>query len=308
MAAVNDRSEPESAMPPGPYPHRLSRYLALLRIRQWIKNGFVLMPLLLTPGSLEAGSIARVLLALLCFCAVSSASYIVNDYADREADRAHPRKRFRPLAAGSLTVTEAALLMALLLVLGFAGASLLSSTLLLILGAYFLLNLSYSFALKHLAIVDIVIIAAGFVLRVGAGAVTINVRTSVWIIVCTGLLALFLALAKRRDDLVNALDAAHRPSLVGYNKAFIDASLIVVISATFVSYVIYTTDAQVMARLGSEQLYLTIPFVLAGILRYLQIVLVEERSGSPTTIVLRDRFTIVCVLGWLACLVVLIQL
>ena len=286
---------------------RLGRYVALVRVRQWVKNGFVLMPILLTPGTLTAPTVGKALLAFCCFCAVSSASYIVNDYVDRGVDRQHPEKQFRPLAAGDLAVSEAAMLLALLLALAFSIASLLSATLVVIIAAYFILNLAYSFSLKHIAIVDIIVISAGFVLRVEAGAEAISVEPSVWIIVCTGLLALFLALGKRRDDLARALDGNHRRSLDGYNKSFVDVSLTIVLAATFVSYVIYTTDVEVMQRFGTERLYLTIPFVLAGILRYLQITLVEERSGSPTAIVLRDRFTILTVLGWLACLVVLIH-
>jgi 4-hydroxybenzoate polyprenyltransferase len=309
MAAMNERSGPDTpgrlaARPGG----RARGYMALARPSQWVKNGFVALPLALTPGALVAPEIGRAALAVAAFCLVASAGYVVNDLADREADRAHPLKRWRPLAAGLIGTGEAAALAAALLLAGLAAAWAVSATLVMFVAAYLALSLSYSFALKHVAIVDVLVIAAGFVMRVEAGSAAIAARPSVWIVVCTGLLALFLALAKRRDDLVIELGAGHRRSLAGYNKAFVDASLVVVIAAAFVSYVIYTADAEVMARLGSRHLYLTVPFVLAGILRYLQIVLVEERSGSPTTILLTDRFTGAAVLGWLACFMALIHL
>ena len=310
MAAMHDRSGPEA---PDLEPvaarawRRPGAYLVLARPTQWVKNGFVAMPLLLTPEAIDWTGIGHTLLAVLAFCLVASAGYVANDIADRETDRIHPTKRFRPLAAESLSVAEAALIGVLLLAAGLAAALAVSVKLLVMVIAYLAVSAAYTYVLKHRAIVDVMAIAAGFVLRVEAGAVAIGVDPSVWIIVCTGLLALFLALAKRRDDLVFALDAGHRRSLAGYNKPFLDASLIVVIGASFVAYVIYTTDAEVMARLGTERLYLTVPFVLAGILRYLQITLVEERSGSPTSILLTDRFTGVTVAAWLVSLIVLIH-
>ncbi len=306
-SAPADEGSPGEEAPPSGSVARIDSYFRLLRPKQWVKNGFVVMPLLLTPATLSVGSLTQVAAAFLCFCAAASAGYIVNDYADHEADRQHPEKRHRPLAAGAVSVAGAVVLLVLLLVAALVGAVLLSPTIFAIVIGYIVLNLAYSFALKHVSIVDIIVVAAGFVLRIEAGAAAIRVRPSVWIIVCTGLLALFLALAKRRDDLVRELDGEHRPSLEGYNKAFVDVAIAILLAATFVSYVIYTTDAQVMARLGSERLYLTIPFVLAGILRYLQITLVEERSGSPTNILLSDRFTALVVLGWLASLALLVH-
>jgi decaprenyl-phosphate phosphoribosyltransferase len=163
---------------------------------------------------------------------------------------------------------------------------------------YFSINLLYSFRLKHVAILDVLIVAAGFVLRVDAGAAAIQVEPTVWIVVCTGLLALFLALAKRRDDLAKDLSEEHRPSLAGYSRRFIDQALAMILGALLVSYLIYTTDQTVIARYGTDKLYLTAPFVIAGVLRYLQITVVEERSGSPTDIALTDRFLIATMFGW----------
>jgi decaprenyl-phosphate phosphoribosyltransferase len=146
----------------------------------------------------------------------------------------------------------------------------------------------------------VLVVAMGFVLRVEAGSAAIAVPATVWILVCTGLLALFLALAKRRDDLTADLGTDHRKSLDGYTLGFVDTALAVILGALLVSYLIYTTDETVMAKYGTERLYMTAPFVVAGVLRYLQIALVEKGSGSPTDIALSDRFIVVCVLGWIA--------
>lgn len=272
--------------------------LALLRPQQWVKNAFVVAPLFFTPSALVGPLILRVLLGVLSFCALASCVYIINDYMDRSADRQHPEKRFRPLAAGTVPVSLA---FAELLVLGAGGLGIgfyLSTAFGEIALLYLAVNLLYSLKLKRMSIIDVMLVALGYVLRVYAGAEAIGVPATVWIIVCTGLVSLFIALAKRRDDLVRNLDAGHRTALKGYTKPFIDACLSIVLSGLVVSYLIYTTEQDVMIRLGSTKLYLTTPFVIMGVLRYLQIALVEERSGSPTTLVLTDRFLILCVVGW----------
>ncbi|MDH3918332.1 MAG: hypothetical protein OEU25_09120, partial [Rhodospirillales bacterium] len=168
-----------------------------------------------------------------------------------------------------------------------------------VIGLYLAMIAAYSFGLKRIAILDVMIIAFGFVLRVEAGAILIDVQPSAWILIITGLLALFLALAKRRDDLILRLDDEHRQSLNGYSKPFLDVAVSAVLGALLVAYLIYTTDPSVMERLGTQQIFYTAPFVVMGILRYLQIMLIEERSGSPTAILFTDPFTILTVLGWI---------
>lgn len=278
----------------------------LLRPHQWVKNGFIAAPLLFTPAAVSAQSVATVLVGVVSFCCLSSAVYIFNDYMDRETDRQHARKRLRPLAAGTVSVPVAFLLMAMLFAGGGALALGLSLKFASIAGIYLGLNLVYSVWLKHVSIIDLMLVAAGFVLRVEAGAALIGVEPSVWIIVMTGLLALFFILAKRRDDLIKRLGDDHRGSLEGYTKPFLDAMMGVILGALLVAYLIYTTDEQAMERLGTDNLVYTTPFVIAGIFRYLQITIVEERSGSPTTIVLTDPFLIVTFLGWLLTFVVLL--
>lgn len=274
-------------------------FLRLLRPRQWVKNAFIVAPLFFTPPAWTGSGVLAVLLTVIVFCLLSSAVYVINDYADREADRLHPDKKHRPIASGEISPAGALAIAAALLVAAAAVAlGRLPHSVTIIAAAYFAINLLYSFGLKHVSILDVLIVSAGFVLRVDAGAAAIAVEPTVWIVVCAGLLALFLALAKRRDDLAKDLSETHRPSLVGYNRRFIDQALSMILGALLVSYLIYTTDQGVIARYGTDKLYLTAPFVVAGVLRYLQITVVEERSGSPTDIALTDRFLILTMLGW----------
>ena len=284
----------------------LAAVIRLLRPHQWVKNAFLAAPLFFTPSEVDAASVTAVALGFVAFCLVSSGVYVVNDLADRESDRLHPAKRTRPIAAGQVGVPMALVLAILLVGGGGVVAVALSASFASVLGVYLLLNLAYSLRLKHVAIVDVLLIAAGFVLRVEGGAALAGIVPTPWIIIMTGLLALFLALAKRRDDLVLALNNDHRRSLDGYNRSFLDAAVGVTLGALLVSYLVYTTDEQVMQRLGSRNLFYTAPFVVAGLLRYLQITLVEERSGAPTRIVLTDGFLIATVLGWIVVFAALI--
>jgi decaprenyl-phosphate phosphoribosyltransferase len=281
--------------------------LVLLRPHQWVKNLFVAAPLFFTPAALGAASVSRVALAFACFCALASAMYVLNDWCDREADRRHPIKRLRPLASGEVSAGAALVLALLLAAAALAGAFLLLPAAFgLVLAGYGVLNLGYSLWLKRVAIVDVLVIAIGFVLRVYAGGFVIGVVPTVWILACTLLLALFLALAKRRDDIVRGIDEGHRQSLAGYNLPFLDTAVAVVLAALLVCYLLYTTQPENMARLHSDKLFLTAPFVIAGVLRYLQITIVEHRSGSPTRLALSDRFLLLTILGWLATFAVLI--
>lgn len=271
----------------------------LMRPHQWVKNAFVAAPLFFTPHVLSVETVALILAGVAAFCLVSSSVYILNDYVDRDADRLHPKKCRRPIASGQVSPGTALAAFALILALGLTLAFTLDPTFGAVTALYFVVNVAYCFVLKNISLVDVLTITFGFVLRVVAGAALIQVDISVWILMCTGLIALFLALAKRRDDLAKALDGSHRPALDGYTKPFLDAVITVVLGALLVAYMMYATDQEVALRLQTEQVYLTVPFVLAGILRYLQIALVEERSGSPTVVVLSDGFLIACMAMWL---------
>ncbi|WP_181706021.1 decaprenyl-phosphate phosphoribosyltransferase [Chthonobacter rhizosphaerae] len=272
--------------------------IRLLRPHQWVKNAFVAAPLFFNPHVMSLEAVGLVALGILSFCFVASAVYVLNDLVDRESDRLHPKKRFRPLASGQVTPVAGLTAFVVVLALGLALAFTLDPSFGALVGLYFLVNVAYCFALKNISIIDVLTITFGFVLRVGAGATLIGVDVSVWILMCTGLIALFLALAKRRDDLTKSLGSAHRPALNGYTKPFLDAVTSLVLGALLVAYMMYATDTEVAERLQTDQLYLTMPFVVAGILRYLQISLVEERSGAPTVVVLSDTFLIGCMACW----------
>lgn len=282
--------------------------IVLCRPHQWVKNAFVLAPILFSPHLLAPELLLRALIGFLCFCAISSTVYIVNDYMDRATDRLHPEKRSRPLAAGTVTTTDAMLTAGFLAAGAAVVASYLDPAFCLILIAYFGLNLAYSLKLKRISILDVMIVAFGFILRIEGGAQLVHIDPSVWIVVCTGLIALFIAIAKRRDDIVHKLGTDHRNALAGYSRIYLDVCMTMILGALLVSYIIYCTDIAVMARMGTEHLYFTVPFVIAGVMRYLQIALVEQQSGSPTRIIVTDRFMLSAILGWLATFLALIHL
>lgn len=283
-------------------------FARLVRPAQWVKNAFVAAPLFFTPSAVTLEACLLTLAAIACFCAVSSSIYVLNDYLDRDGDRAHPTKCHRPLAAGTVSVKVALTGGAVLAIGGLSGGLLLSSSFALIIVLYLLLNVAYSLGLKTLSLVDLFIITLGFILRVEGGAAVIGVSASAWITIMTGLLALFLALAKRRDDLVQNLDRDHRRSLDGYTVPFLDTAMAIVTAALLVAYLIYTTDVTVMTRLGTDKLFATAPFVVYGILRYLQVTMVEQRSGSPTRIALTDPPMMLAIAGWAATFMILLYI
>lgn len=289
-------------LPPLPVPP----VIKLIRPHHWIKSGFVAAPLFFTPSALSLANLWLVGLGVLCWSFVASAIYILNDWRDIATDRAHPTKKNRPLAAGTVKVPTAFILMSLLGGGGLIGAWCLSPVFFGYLLGYAVLNLAYSLRFKHIAVIDVMCIALGFVLRIQAGAALIAVAPSAWIVILTGLLALFLGFAKRRDDLVKSLGGEHRRSLDGYTRPFIDIVLSITLGASLVSYLIFTTDPVVQARLHSDKLFYTAPFVIYGMLRYLQLTIVKERSGSPTAVVLSDIPTILAGLGWVMTFALLI--
>lgn len=270
----------------------------LLRPHHWIKSGFVAAPLFFTPSALSWSHVGLVALGMLAWSFAASFIYILNDWRDRESDRRHPLKKKRPLAAGTVSEALAFRIMVALWLVAVGLALWLSSAFAALLAAYVILNLAYSLRLKQVAVVDVMCIALGFVLRVEAGATLVDVTTSPWLVILTGLLALFLGFAKRRDDIIKELGTEHRKALNGYSRNFIDTAMAITLGAALVSYLIYTTDQEVRTRLHTDHLYVTVPFVIFAMLRYLQIAMVEERSGSPTLIFLTDKPILLAGLGW----------
>ena len=275
--------------------------LKLLRVHQYSKNLFVFLPIFFGLRITDPQELWLAFWAFCSFSLTSSASYIFNDIQDREEDRRHPSKCRRPIAAGEISVGKATAVMLLCLASGLGVAALLSLRTFILLSAYAVLNLAYSLKLKHIAIIDIAVIAVGFVLRLYVGSAVTDVPLSMWIIAMTFLLALFLAVAKRRDDVSIFLKTGKKTRIAvdGYNLEFVNAAMVVMASVVIVFYAMYTVSADVVARIGSEQLFLTMGFVVLGILRYMQITFVGNGSGSPTQVLLKDRFIQGSLVGWL---------
>ncbi len=277
-------------------------YLKLMRIHQYIKNVLVFAPIFFFPEINDAASFIKVALAFVFFSFISSAVYILNDYFDREDDANHPTKKDRPLASGAVSPREGLILFAILLAVGFMGVFMfLPLTAAYILLGYFVLNLAYSLRLKQVPILDICIIAIGFVLRLFVGGEAIDVELSSWIVMMTFLLALFLAIAKRRDDvlIMEKTGMTMRKSVKGYNLQFVNAVIVMLATMVLVSYIMYTVSEEIIEKWESPYIYTTSLFVFLGILRYLQLVFVEEKSGSPTHIILKDRFLQIVITLWL---------
>lgn len=281
--------------------HKLKALVQLARPHQYLKNGFIFLPLFFGHRLHDLQALIPACWAFAAFCLGASSVYIINDLHDIEEDRQHPVKKLRPLAAGILTRQEAGWLAAGFMVLSLAVAWLfLGPGFLLPLGAYVLLNLVYSYGLKHLAIIDVVCIAVGFVLRVYAGGLAADIPPSHWLVLMTFLLALFLALAKRRDDLLLTVNGPQvRRNLDGYSLEFVSLSMVLMAAVVIVSYILYTVSPEVVAKHGTNDVYLTTIWVIMGLLRYMQITFVEQRSGSPTLVLLKDSFLQVIILLWL---------
>lgn len=314
----------------------MTEIIRLLRPLQWFKNVFVLAPLFFSNNLLNKELLYPTLLVFAAFCLVSSSIYCFNDIHDVEADRQHPRKCNRPIASGAVSIRTGyivmitCLLLAILLLIlsDYSGskfftlqASLftqdasrftLNTSIFTLAGllAYWLANIAYCVKLKQYAIIDVFLIAAGFVLRVLIGGWAAGIFVSEWLVLMTFLLALFLAFAKRKDDyrIFEQTGIMPRKSIVGYNAQFIDLSVTIVATITIVCYIMYTMSDSVIQRMGSRYLYLTSIWVIAGLLRHLQNMLVYQRSGSPTKALIKDHFIQLCILGWIASFVAILYL
>jgi 4-hydroxybenzoate polyprenyltransferase len=274
--------------------------LVAMRPHQWLKNLFVLAPLLFGMKLSQPTYVLAALTASLSFCLLSSGLYLVNDLIDAEVDRAHPEKRFRPIASGKLSPPLALFSTLLLLVAAFAIAFGLGVKFGLLAMTYCVVTLGYCLAFKQTIVLDGMLIAAGFVLRVVGGAVAIDVRPTHWLIVCAFLLALFLAFSKRRQELVMLSDAApqHRPVLGQYTVSFLDQANNILLGATLVCYALYTVAPETIARFGTDKLIYGSAFVIYGLLRYLALLQDTNNGGNPSKMLVKDRALMLAVIGW----------
>ncbi|MBU1702375.1 MAG: decaprenyl-phosphate phosphoribosyltransferase [Candidatus Eisenbacteria bacterium] len=274
----------------------------LLRVRQWTKNVVLFAGVVFAQEFTHTASLLRALAGFGTFCLLSSAVYIFNDLADLEQDRAHPQKKNRPLAAGRFPITGA---LVLALVLAFTGLILafkLQRSFGILAMAYFIVNLLYSWKLKRVVLLDVMIIAIGFVIRAVAGVEVLSppAEISPWLLVCTFFLALFLAVAKRRHERTLLLDNAgsHRAILAEYPPALLDQFISIVTAATILGYTIYTVSPQTQARLGTSRLVYTVPFVVFGIFRYLYLVFKKGQGGAPSEALLADGPLLINIILW----------
>jgi 4-hydroxybenzoate polyprenyltransferase len=272
-----------------------------LRPKQWLKNGFVFAPLLFGKAFVSVDKLLLALVAFALFSAAASAVYILNDILDAPRDRLHPTKKDRPIASGRLPVPAAAAMATALALVALSVAYLRIPGLGTLLLVYLVINVGYSLGLKHAVIIDIFAIAVGFVLRVFGGAVAIDVEPSRWLLTCTIFLSLFLAACKRRGEITLVGDShATREVLRSYSIGFVDQITNLFATGTILSYALYTLDPVTIAKLGTHDLIFTLPFVIYGVLRYMHIVSHKGGGGSPTEALLRDRWILVTVAGYVA--------
>lgn len=280
-----------------------------MRIEHWVKNLFLFLPLFFAARIHDMALLGRVGLGFLAFSLIASAVYVLNDLVDAPQDRNHPDKCRRPIASGALGQRQALVFLVLLTICGMGLAAMLGWEFLLIGLLYFGANIAYSFSLKHIAIVDVSLIGIGFLLRVIGGGVVVGLEVSQWLTVMTFLLALILGLAKRRGEyLVETNGETFRRALEGYNLAFLDMAIVVCSTVAIVAYLMYCFSPEVTGRIGSHKIYYTAFFVIIGVLRYLQLTLVYNKTESPTRALLRDVFLQVVLIGWVGSFVWLLYL
>lgn len=282
--------------------------LESLRPYQWTKNLFVFAPLIFSQNIFNVPYLFKVICAFAIFCVLSGAVYIWNDLRDITEDKLHPIKAQRPLASGRLGKTAATTAFVFFSVVGLGCAVLLDFTFFILALAYWLLQILYSTWLKHVVILDVLLIAAGFLIRVSAGGVVIKVDISHWLLICTFLLALFIALSKRRHELVLLEGSAshHRPILEEYSPYLLDQMISVVTASTVVAYCLYTISEETVAKFGSTRLIFTVPFVLYGIFRYLYLIHKHGEGGRPESLILKDKPFLIGILLWIASAVVIL--
>lgn len=284
---------------------KIKDILRLLRPWQWTKNVFVMLPVFFGGALFEPHTLISATTAMVAFCFMASAVYCFNDIFDADADRRHPMKCNRPIASGAVSKLQAMFIMLFMLVVAASILFLLPdgdiTATATVFAIYFLMNISYCAWLKRFAIIDVCVVATGFVLRVVAGGVASDVALTTWIVLMTFLLTLFLSFAKRRDDVLRMIDTGEAPrkNTSSYNLNFIDQSLTIIAAVTIVCYILYTVSPEVSARsTASHYLFLTSIFVVLAILRYLQIAVVFRNSGDPTRVILTDRFLQATLAAW----------
>ena len=287
----------------------LAPYFRLLRPYQWVKSGFVFIGLLFGHGWHDPALVQQVVLAAMSFSLAASAVYVLNDLADRERDREHPEKRYRPLASGQVNLTQALMLIAVCMVSSLMLAQAASTNVLIIVLFYSAINVAYSMVLKHVVLLDVFVISAGFMLRILAGTLGVGIQPSHWLLLCGMMLTLFLGFAKRRAELNTMAGRAshHRQVLEDYDEGLLDKLIGICATGTILSYSLYTLSAETIAMHGTANLIYTVPFVVYGIFRYLFLLHRRGGGGDPAAVLLRDGHLLGAFGCWVAAVVALLM-
>jgi decaprenyl-phosphate phosphoribosyltransferase len=276
-------------------------YVRLIRIKHWIKDVFIFAPLIFSFNFYKPSYIGRTLIMCAAFCLAASAVYVFNDVTDRQRDRLHPKKKDRPVASGAVSVRSALILAALLLVAAVAVSGILGLSSVLIVLAYIGLNAAYSLLLKNQTFIDVMVIATGFLIRVVAGAIAIDVELSSWMLLTTFFLSLFLGFGKRRKELAEA-STGHRAVFQDYSIELLNSLIIISAALTIITYSLYVVTSKTMIALGRDKFIATIPFVVFGVFRYMFLIYKQNNGGDPAEVLLRDRAMLIDIALWV-CLV-----
>lgn len=276
-------------------------YYQVLRVKHWVKNTFVFIPSFFAGHIFIEGEFIRLIVAFFTVSLVASAIYIINDIRDVEMDRLHPEKKHRPFASGRIGITQGLSIMALLLLIGLGAAWYLNFEFFLLCILYLGINIGYSLGLKSISVVDLLLVSSGFLIRIYMGGMISDVPVTHWLAIMIFLLSLFIVLAKRSDDIkiFEQEGTVVRKTSSKYNSVFINSCITMVSGIIIVSYIMYSVSTEVTQQWGTDNIFITTVFVIAGIMRYLQLTMVEQKSGSPIKILYRDKFIIVTLIGWL---------
>ena len=292
----------------------LKSLIQLLRPEQWIKNGFIFLPIFFSGQVLNTTMQLSCLVAFIAFSLAASSIYCFNDIHDVALDKLHPIKCKRPIASGAISIKTAYAVMltclALSMLILFCFKGIHQDNIMSLIAIYYIMNIAYCIRLKRYVFIDVIVISIGFVLRIFVGGIATDVWLSEWIVIMTFLLALFLAFAKRRDDVIiyQETTVSHRKHINRYNLEFINQVMTLVSTITIVAYLMYTISSDVIERFHSRYIYFTTIFVLVGIIRYLQVTIIDLKSGSPTKILLTDRVIQFCIIGWIISFIIIIYL
>ena len=288
----------------------LKLYFRVLRIQQWVKNLFVFIPSFFAGTLFDENNLISLSIGFTALCFISSGIYILNDMRDEEMDKLHPVKKYRPFASQMVSKSRGWQVMIIILAAGIALSYSLNFSFFLLCLLYLSLNFGYSLGLKSIPILDLLIVSSGFIIRIYCGGVLSEVSVSHWLSIMIFLLSLFIVLAKRKDDILlfERNSQLVRKTSSSYNNEFINSCITMVAGVIIVAYILYTMSPEIKSQWGTDYLFVTTIFVIAGIMRYLQLIFVEERSGSPMNILYKDKFTILTLISWLVSFFVIIYL